>query len=452
MARQLIVELVGRSDQFTKSMDAAGSKLDSVVKKMGAAGTKMTKFVTLPIAAAGVAAFKAGSDMAESMNAADIAFKKDAREVQKWAKELDSAFGFSVRGALDAAAGFRLVTQDSDLSGKQITDLAERAADLGSVFNATSEDVSTAIKSALVGETEPMRRFGVTLNQASIEAKALAMGILEAGEEMTAAQKQAAIYAIIMEKTAFAQGDATNTADTAAGKMRVLKTELSRTSEEIGTKLIPAFVSVTEKLSGVLSWLENTGIGADKLLFAMLGLAAVGPILKGIELATKAVAAAQWAWNVAVAGHPLLAFTAATIAAAAAVERLTVDLFGGKGTLFSWNNTIDDITSKLRHMAEMLRGVGDAVRNLPGSGVLKNIMTVGGRLPFFHDGGVVPGPPGANVPIMAQAGETVIPNGRRASGGGGGVVINVAGSVITDRDLGRIVADALRNNALIGVS
>lgn len=41
-------------------------------------------------------------------------------------------------------------------------------------------------------------------------------------------------------------------------------------------------------------------------------------------------------------------------------------------------------------------------------------------LPVLHQGGVVPGPRGAEVPIMAQAGERVIPANQAGGGGGGG--------------------------------
>lgn len=68
---------------------------------------------------------------------------------------------------------------------------------------------------------------------------------------------------------------------------------------------------------------------------------------------------------------------------------------------------------------------------------------------IFHTGGIVPGPAGKDVPMVLQAGEMVIPRGQ--DGPGGGVTINVGGSVITERDFGRMVADALRNNNLIGV-
>jgi hypothetical protein len=53
-------------------------------------------------------------------------------------------------------------------------------------------------------------------------------------------------------------------------------------------------------------------------------------------------------------------------------------------------------------------------------------------LPQFHSGGRVPGPAGANVPIMAQAGETVIPRG---GGEGGGVNVYVNGFVGSEMQL-----------------
>jgi hypothetical protein len=51
----------------------------------------------------------------------------------------------------------------------------------------------------------------------------------------------------------------------------------------------------------------------------------------------------------------------------------------------------------------------------------------------FHTGGIVPGTPGSDVPIMAQAGETVIPAGGGA--GGSGLTIIVQGSVVTKDQL-----------------
>ena len=69
-------------------------------------------------------------------------------------------------------------------------------------------------------------------------------------------------------------------------------------------------------------------------------------------------------------------------------------------------------------------------------------VTVGGNT-LLHSGGVVPGPRGADVPIIAQAGETIIPLGGTQPTGATVFNINVAGSVITEKDLVVAVRDGL---------
>lgn len=67
------------------------------------------------------------------------------------------------------------------------------------------------------------------------------------------------------------------------------------------------------------------------------------------------------------------------------------------------------------------------------------------HLPRFHTGGVA----GRDMLAVLQQGETVTARGQSA---GGGVTIIVQGSVIQERDLGRTIADALRQNKLLGVA
>lgn len=60
-------------------------------------------------------------------------------------------------------------------------------------------------------------------------------------------------------------------------------------------------------------------------------------------------------------------------------------------------------------------------------------------LPKFHQGGIVPGAPGTQVPIMAMAGETVVPAGRA-----GGVNITIhAGAVVTENQLADYIQKVL---------
>jgi len=66
----------------------------------------------------------------------------------------------------------------------------------------------------------------------------------------------------------------------------------------------------------------------------------------------------------------------------------------------AWNNTVGKLSF---HIPDWVPGMGGKGFQMP-------------QLPEFHTGGVVPGAPGTEVPILAMAGETISPAG---AGGGG---------------------------------
>lgn len=113
------------------------------------------------------------------------------------------------------------------------------------------------------------------------------------------------------------------------------------------------------------------------------------------------------------------------------------------------NALIGLVETGLNFVMTPYRMASGFLNKIPGVGsAVPDFLTRDISLPRLHTGGLVPGIPGTEVPIMALAGERVTTGGRASPT----ITINVAGSVITERDLGRIVADALRTNALIGVT
>jgi hypothetical protein len=72
----------------------------------------------------------------------------------------------------------------------------------------------------------------------------------------------------------------------------------------------------------------------------------------------------------------------------------------------------------------------------------------------MHSGGFVQGPIGSEQFVIAQAGEYVVPLGGNMPGDGVNVVVNVQGSVMTERDLVQAVREGLirterRNGAAV---
>lgn len=459
MARQIIFDLIGRTEKLSQPIDKFQRKLAGVGKKLGRVGTQLTRNVTLPILAIGAAATKAASDLAESQNAAEVAFKGQAGTIQDWAKNLDSAFGFTQKGALDAAAGFKLVAKDADLSAEDFTKLAERASDLGSVFNIETTQAADALRSALVGEFEPARRLGVVLNAAQVEARAAALGFDAVGGALDPAAKQAAIYSLIMEQTADAQGDATATAGTTAGQARTLKSEMGKLSETIGTKLLPIATKLIGWARGMINRFSELSGRTQNIILVVLGAAAaIGPLLKvgqalitiirGISLAMAFLAA-----------NPIVLVIAAVAALAFGIFKLwqTSQTFRDVVTgafravadagLWLWNHALrpvfDLIIGNFRRMISLARGAINVARTV--SRVVGSV----GRFLGFQTGGIVPGVPGQPVPIMAHGGERIVPASQaaRGAGGGGGGPITV-NLTLDGRTLASILVDPVRRQLL----
>jgi hypothetical protein len=96
---------------------------------------------------------------------------------------------------------------------------------------------------------------------------------------------------------------------------------------------------------------------------------------------------------------------------------------------------VDWIVTKIQSLINAVNRVRSAMSSV-GSFVGNAASSVGSGLGFEH-GGVVPGPRGMPVPIMAHGQETIIPAGQRS---GGGSMVNVTINNPTVRDDNDLVA------------
>ncbi|XSS46005.1 hypothetical protein ACQBAU_16340 [Propionibacteriaceae bacterium Y2011] len=94
-----------------------------------------------------------------------------------------------------------------DELGPKTNDLITLGADLSSMFGGTTREAVEALSSALKGERDPIERYGVSLNQAKIDAEAAALGFKKVGGQLSTEAQQAATVSLIMKQTADAQGN-----------------------------------------------------------------------------------------------------------------------------------------------------------------------------------------------------------------------------------------------------
>ncbi len=254
---ELFVKLGLDSSEFDAGVDNAEKKGSTFGGKIGnilgkGLGIAAAGAATAIGAVGGMIASSIGpaSDLAETTSKVGVVFGQSSAAVLEWGKTTASSIGMSSNVALSAAGTygnlFRAMGMTEDTSSQMSTSLVELAGDLASFNNMDPTAVLDALRSGLSGETEPLKRLGVNLNQAGIEAKAMALGLWDGEGAMSAGAKAQATYALVMEQTALAQGDYARTSKGLANTQR----SLTATFEDIKSSIGSAFLPLIEDAAG----------------------------------------------------------------------------------------------------------------------------------------------------------------------------------------------------------
>jgi phage-related protein len=244
------------------------------------------------IAAAAVGALGIGSffksaitgagDLQQSVGAIDAVFKGSAGQMHEWAKGAATDVGLTQDeyNQLGTVIGSQLKNGGTamDELAPKTSALIGTGADLASMFGGTTADAVGALSSALKGERDPIERYGVSLNQAKIDAEAASLGFAKVGGTLSAEATQAATLSLIMKQTADAHGNFASEADTLAHKQQVLNAQWADGKAQIGAALLPAVSSLTGTLSSALGPAMNGALTVIKEVSG--GFTAMGAAFK----------------------------------------------------------------------------------------------------------------------------------------------------------------------------
>ena len=255
--RKLTLTILGNAKGALGAMSSVGSAGESLGSKLGGLGKKAALAFTAVAAGSAVMGKKfvdAASNLEESMSKVNVVFGDSAKGVQDFAKKSAASLGLSQQKALEAAGTYGNLLKAFGLTNEEATDMSTSmvtlAADLASFNNTSIDDALLALRSGLSGETEPLKRFGVAINDVRLKEQALAMGLIKTTTgTLPIAIKTQAAYALIMKDTALAQGDFERTSDGVANKQRIISAQFADVSAQIGTALLPAFSSLLSVVS-----------------------------------------------------------------------------------------------------------------------------------------------------------------------------------------------------------
>lgn len=233
------------------------------------------------VAAVSSASVKAASDLQEVQNVVDVTFGPEgARKVNSWAKAAVNAYGLSELAAKKYAGYMGSMFKSMGVSEVEEMSIGITAltGDFSSFFNVTSEEAFTVLKSAISGETEAIKRFGVGMQVANLEAFALSSGMKKSYEDMSQAEKATLRYQYIMQALSHVMGDYTRTADQFANTQRSAGLAVESVAVAIGRQLLPI---ATRGMKGIKDFAQDLAknIGEQGLSGIFRTLSERAPVL-----------------------------------------------------------------------------------------------------------------------------------------------------------------------------
>lgn len=181
------------------------------------------------------------------------AFGEEAEENYKWILKLNSELQINVQKFMQYASiygtmlkGFGVAQKDAAAMAMNYTELTY---DIWAGYNdiyKTFEDAAIAVRSAIAGEVEPIRRAGFTIVDSQLKITAANYGIAYSTQSASEELKSYLRYLTLIDQ-ARAQ-DLIDTyareMTTAEGLMRTLRQQLASLSQAFGSFLLPALVKV----------------------------------------------------------------------------------------------------------------------------------------------------------------------------------------------------------------
>ena len=430
---------IDRAIKEFKSLEGVGAKAQFALKKAAVPAIAALG----GLAAAAGPAIAAASDLGENLSKVGVIFGDSAKEIEDFASTAATSLGQSKNAVLQAAGTFGTFGKAAGLGGKDLAtfsnDFTALASDLASFNNTTPEEAINAIGSALRGESEPLRQYGVLLNDAKLKAAALELGIYSGSGALTDQQKILAAQKVIYDETGDAQGDFARTSDGLANSQRQLKAQMEDLQVSIGQALLPVVEAILPLVKDFAQW------AADNPQTFTYIAGAIG-----------LVAAAIVATNIAMALNPF-----ALIAAGIAL------LIGGlivAYNKFEWfrdgiNAIVNTVIGFFAGMVNAAIGAVNAIISAYNSIPLLPDIPKAPTIPVpqlgskasptpnlkgiqkFADGGIVTQP---MLGLVGEAGpEAIIPL-NQYNRGGGDIHININGGLATSAEIGQAVLNSLR--------
>lgn len=371
--------------------------IQTVVQSLQAVIEKFSGFISQAIEWDGVAArFGRG-------------FGDQAQETYDWIQRLNEEMGINVQQFMQYSSiyatmltGFGVAVEDANKMALGYTELTyDIWAGYNDVYKNFS-DAADAVKSAIAGEVEPIRRAGFTIVESTLEQTAANHGLSISIYNATEAEKSYLRYLTLVDQ-AYAQGLVGTYAqelNTAEGLMRTFSQQLKSLAQTFGSLFLPILVkvmpylqAVVELLTDAVRWLGALfGIDIQPVDWSgyQAGSTAVGDVADAADTATDALGSAAQAAkelkNATIGIDELNVISPPSSTSGSGgtgstggsgsgsgFDNLDIDSLWDDSIFADINKQVDNIKKKLEEWLPVIATIGTALGALAIAGLLSSI-------------------------------------------------------------------------------
>lgn len=268
------------------------------------------------------------SDFQEANSKFNVVFSGMEKQARAMREELVKSYAMSTTEATRHLAAVQDLLVPMGMNRKAAANLSgeivKLSADLGSFNNLPTEQVMMDVQSALVGNFETMKKYGVVLNETTVKQKAINLGLYNGKGVIDAAARSQAAYQLIVEGSTAAIGDMARTSDSYANTKKKVAAATEDLSLKLGAVFLPIWNKVLNAVLKFINYLGSKNIGG--ILFATWEVIA--------EFGTRIW---NWITNIGTLLEGLLTFDRKKIAEGA--QGLWDTLTGG------WSETVTNIVN-----------------------------------------------------------------------------------------------------------
>jgi hypothetical protein len=188
----------------------------------------------------------AASSAQEAAGAFGTTFGEAAEQLGEQLSKNANLFGLTTSEAKQLIGVFGAVAQGMGFTQGESADLSSRlfelSGDIASFNNITAgaEPVLRAFQSAIVGEREALKTYGIAISEAEVQTKAFEMTGKTSADALTRQEKALATTELLFSKASVQIGNAQREAEGFAAQMLQTRAKTQELREEVGQELLPA--------------------------------------------------------------------------------------------------------------------------------------------------------------------------------------------------------------------